>query len=40
MLNREGVRNVVELRLDKDEYAKFDASAETLHTVIGQLELG
>lgn len=40
VLNREGVRNVVELRLDEDEYAKFDASAETLHKVIGQLELG
>lgn len=40
VLNRDGVRNVVELRLDEDEYAKFDASAETLHKVIGQLELG
>lgn len=39
VLNRTGVRNVVELRLDEDEYAKFDASAATLRKVIEQIDL-
>lgn len=34
ILNRNGVRNVVELRLSEDEYAKFDASARTLREVV------
>lgn len=40
VLNRNGVRNVVELRLDEDEYAKFDASATTLRGVIDQIDFG
>ena len=39
VLNRGGVRNVVELRLDEDEYAKFDNSATTLRGVIEQIGL-
>ena len=34
VLNRSGVRNVVELRLSEDEFAKFDASATTLREVV------
>ncbi|AWB83807.1 L-lactate dehydrogenase [Corynebacterium liangguodongii] len=34
ILNRGGVRNVVELRLDPGEFARFDASAATLRRVI------
>lgn len=34
VLNRSGVRNVVELRLSEDEFAKFDASAKTLREVV------
>jgi len=34
ILNRNGVRNVVELRLSEDEFAKFDKSASTLREVI------
>ena len=34
ILNRDGVRNVVELRLSEDEFAKFDASAKTLREVV------
>lgn len=34
VLNRNGVRNVVELRLDEDEFAKFTSSANTLREVV------
>ena len=34
ILNRGGVRNVVELRLAEDEFERFDASAETLRRVV------
>ena len=34
VLNRSGVRNVVELHLSEDEFAKFDASATTLREVV------
>lgn len=34
ILNRGGVRNVVELSLDEAEFAKFDASAKTLREVV------
>lgn len=34
VLNRNGVRNVVELRLDEDEFAKFTSSAKTLREVV------
>ncbi|MDC4415580.1 L-lactate dehydrogenase, partial [Acinetobacter baumannii] len=34
ILNRHGVRNVVELRLSEDEYAKFDAAARTWREVV------
>jgi len=34
ILNRGGVRNVVELRLDEDEFERFDASAATLRRVV------
>ena len=38
MLNRTGVRNVVELRLDADELEKFRHSAKTLRDVIDRAE--
>ena len=34
ILNRHGVRNVVELRLSEDEYEKFASSAKTLREVV------
>ena len=34
ILNRGGVRNVVELRLDPEEFERFDASAATLRKVV------
>lgn len=34
ILNRNGVRNVVELRLSEEEFEKFDKSAETLREVV------
>ncbi|WP_342319526.1 L-lactate dehydrogenase [Corynebacterium mayonis] len=39
ILNRGGVRNVVELRLDPEEFERFDASAATLRGVIDSLDL-
>jgi len=38
VLNRTGVRNVVELRLDPDELEKFRHSAKALHEVIDRAE--
>ena len=38
VLNRQGVRNVVELRLDSDELEKFRHSAKTLRDVIDRAE--
>ncbi|MCT2252726.1 L-lactate dehydrogenase [Corynebacterium sanguinis] len=34
ILNRQGVRNVVELRLNEEEFERFDASAATLRKVL------
>lgn len=39
VLNRGGVRNVVELRLNDDETAKFHHSAQTLRDVIDKAEI-
>ena len=39
VLNRGGVRNVVELRLDDTETAKFHHSAQTLRDVIDKAEV-
>lgn len=39
VLNRSGVRNVVELRLNDDESAKFHHSAQTLRDVIDKAEI-
>ena len=39
VLNRSGVRNVVELRLDDTETAKFHHSAQTLRDVIDKAEV-
>ena len=34
IINRQGVRNVVELRLNEEEFERFDASAATLRKVL------
>ncbi|MCT1584372.1 L-lactate dehydrogenase [Corynebacterium sanguinis] len=34
IINRQGVRNVVELRLNEEEFERFDASAATLRNVL------